>query len=56
MNDRLFLVDGSALAYRSYFAFIKNPLTNSRGEPTSAIFGFIRAVMQLLDEEKPPQH
>ena len=52
-KKRAFLVDGSALAYRSYFAFIRNPLTNSRGQNTSAIFGFIRALLKLIDEEKP---
>jgi len=31
-TPRLFLIDGSALAYRSYFAFIRNPLINSKGE------------------------
>ena len=31
-SRRVFLVDGTALAYRSYFAFIRNPLVNSRGE------------------------
>ncbi len=50
---KLFLIDGYALAYRSHFAFIKNPLTNSRGEATSAVFGFIRALLQLLDEQSP---
>jgi len=50
---RAFLVDGSALAYRSHFAFIRNPLTNSRGQNTSAIFGFVRALLKLIDEEKP---
>jgi DNA polymerase-1 len=34
---RFFLVDATALAYRSYFAFIRNPLINSKGENTSAI-------------------
>src|SRR5262245_3345232 len=50
---KLFLIDGYALAYRSHFAFIRNPLTSSRGEPTSAIFGFVRAVLQLIDAEQP---
>lgn len=49
----MFLVDGSALAYRSHFAFIRNPLTNSRGEQTSATFGFVRALLKLIDEEHP---
>ena len=52
-KQKLFLIDGSALAYRSYFAFIQNPLVNSRGENTSAIFGFVRTLFKILDEEKP---
>src|SRR5574341_1839845 len=50
---RAFLVDGSALAYRSHFAFIRNPLTNSRGQNTSATFGFVRALLKLIDDEHP---
>lgn len=52
-NEKLFLIDGYALAYRSYFAFINNPLINSRGENTSAIFGFVRTLLQITDSEKP---
>jgi DNA polymerase-1 len=52
-GKRMFLVDGSALAYRSHFAFIRNPLTNSRGQPTSATFAFVRALLKLIDEERP---
>jgi len=43
------LVDGHHLAYRSYFAFEK--LTTSRGEPTQAIFGFLRTLLKLLKED-----
>jgi DNA polymerase-1 len=50
---RLFLIDGSALAYRSYFAFIRNPLINSKGENTSAVFGFTNSIMKILKEENP---
>jgi DNA polymerase-1 len=49
----LFLIDGHAIAYRSYFAFIRNPLTNSRGENTSAVYGFLRTVLQLTDRYDP---
>jgi len=52
-NERLFLLDGMALAYRAYFAFISRPLINSRGENTSAVYGFVTFLMKLLDEEKP---
>ncbi len=50
---KLYLVDGSALAYRSHFAFARNPLINSRGENTSAIFGFVRELLRIIDDEKP---
>ena len=53
MEKKLFLIDGSALAYRSFFAFISNPLINSRGENTSAVFGFLRAVFKIEDEDDP---
>ncbi|MDH4156946.1 MAG: DNA polymerase I [candidate division Zixibacteria bacterium] len=49
----LYLVDGSALFYRAYFAFIRNPLINSRGENTSAVFGFVNSLLKLIREENP---
>ncbi|MBK6765110.1 MAG: hypothetical protein IPG71_02020 [bacterium] len=56
MSDRdktLFLIDGSALMYRAHFAFLRNPLVNSRGEITSAIFGFLNTLMSLIEKEQP---
>ncbi|HNW58494.1 MAG TPA: DNA polymerase I [bacterium] len=52
-RKRLFLIDGAALAYRTYFAFARNPLVNSRGEHVSVIFGFARVLLNLLEQEKP---
>ncbi len=52
-RKRLFLLDGSALAYRAYYAFIRNPLVNSRGENVSTVFGFSRALLNIIDVEKP---
>jgi DNA polymerase-1 len=52
-KKRLFLIDGSALAYRAYFAFIRNPLINSKGENTSAVFGFTNSLLKILREENP---
>ncbi len=49
----LFLVDGSAIFYRAYFAFIRNPLINSRGENTSAVFGFINSLLKIIRDENP---
>ncbi len=53
MEGRLFLVDGTALAYRSHFAFINNPLTTSDGRPTSAAYGFVSALLRILRNEEP---
>ncbi len=53
MKKRLFVIDGHALCYRAYFAFIKNPLTNSKGQNTSAIFGFARMLFKLVADQKP---
>lgn len=52
-SERLFLLDGMALAYRAYFSFISRPLMNSKGENTSAIFGFVNTLMKVLNDEKP---
>ncbi|MBI5473426.1 MAG: DNA polymerase I, partial [Ignavibacteriae bacterium] len=51
--ERLFLLDGMALAYRAYYAFISRPLINSKGVNTSAIYGFTTALMRILEDEKP---
>ena len=52
-RGNLFIVDGHALAYRAHFAFIRNPLINSRGENTSAVFGFTRMLLLLLKKYDP---
>lgn len=52
-EKKLFLLDGSAIFYRSYYAFIRNPLINSKGENTSAAFGFLSTVFKLIEDEKP---
>lgn len=50
---RLFLVDAYAIIFRGYFALIKNPRVNSKGEDTSAIMGFMNALLDLIKREKP---
>jgi DNA polymerase-1 len=49
----LLLVDGSALLYRSYFAFIQNPLRNAKGEPTSVPYGVLQTLLPLLESRRP---
>jgi len=55
MTDRpvLVLIDGFALIYRSYFAFAKRPLINSRGEDTGALFAFASTILKMLKEKNP---
>ena len=50
---RLMVLDAMGLAYRAYYAFISRPLRNSRGENTSAIFGFANSVLKVRREERP---
>jgi len=52
-RPRLFLIDGYALIYRAYFALINRPLTTSRGENSSAAFGFTRFLKKVLEEYEP---
>jgi len=51
--DKLFLLDAYALIYRSYYAFIKNPRINSKGQNTSAIIGFCNTLNEVLQKERP---
>mgnify|MGYP000114916405 CR=1 FL=1 len=50
---KLFLLDAFALIYRAYFAFSKNPRVNSKGQNTSAAFGFTNALIDVINREKP---
>ena len=52
-KNRLFLLDGMALVYRAHFAFMRNPITNSQGLNTSAIFGFTNTLLTIIEKEKP---
>ncbi len=49
----LILVDGSALVYRAYYAFVGRPLTSPDGEPTSVVFGFLNSVLRLVESRRP---
>ena len=52
-NKKLFLLDAYALIYRAYYAFIKTPRINSKGENTSAVFGFVNTLEDVLKKENP---
>lgn len=50
---KLFLIDAYAIIYRSYYAFIKTPRINSKGLNTSAIYGFVNTLEDVLKREHP---
>ena len=50
---KLFLLDAYAIIYRAYYAFIRNPRVNSKGLNTSAVFGFVNTLEDVLKKEKP---
>ncbi|NPA43117.1 MAG: DNA polymerase I [Chlorobi bacterium] len=52
-RKRLFLLDAYALIYRGYYAFIRNPRINSKGQNTSAIYGFLNTLLDIIRKEKP---
>ncbi len=51
--DKLFLIDAYALVYRSHYAFINSPMTNSKGLNTSAILGFVNTLHEIITKERP---
>lgn len=56
MPPTLYLIDGHALAYRTFFAMSStggDTMRTSKGEPTAAIFGFMSVLFRLLEKEKP---
>lgn len=57
MPSTLYLIDGHALAYRTFFALTSGGGSNrwqtSTGEPTAGIFGFARVLMNILEQDKP---
>ena len=52
-NKKFIIIDAMAMAYRAYFAFISRPLTTKKGEPTSAVYGFLNQLLKILEENKP---
>ena len=52
-NKKYVIIDAMALAYRAYFAFINRPLTNSKGEPTSAVYGFLNQLIKVFEDHQP---
>lgn len=49
----LYLLDAYALIFRAYYAFLRNPRINSKGLNTSAMFGFVNALEDVINNRKP---
>ena len=52
-ENTVYIIDSYGLIFRCYFAFINRPLTNSKGENISALFGFFRNLHSVLKHYKP---
>ena len=50
---KLFLIDGHALIFKMYYAFLGRPMVNSQGVDTSILFGFTKYLLELIDRERP---
>ncbi|MDO8550996.1 MAG: DNA polymerase I [Ignavibacteria bacterium] len=52
-NKKFIIIDAMAMAYRAYFAFITRPLVTSKGETTSAVYGFFNQLIKIFEDHKP---
>ncbi|MBO4263540.1 MAG: DNA polymerase I [Bacteroidales bacterium] len=50
---KLFLLDGHALIFKMYYAFLGRPMVNSKGVDTSILFGFTKYLLELVERESP---
>ena len=50
---KLFLIDGHALVFKMYYAFLGRPMINTKGTDTSILFGFTKYLLELIEREKP---
>jgi len=53
MKQRLFLIDGHALVFKMYYAFLRRPMINSKGADMSILYGFTKYLLELIEKEKP---
>ena len=51
--NQLYLIDGHSLIFRMYYAFLRRPMINSKGEDTSILFGFTKYLLELIAREQP---
>lgn len=53
MSEKLFLIDGHALIFKMYYAFLRRPMVNTKGLDTSILFGFTKYLLEMIEREKP---
>lgn len=53
MANRLYLIDGHALIFKMYYAFVRRPMINSKGMDMSILFGFTKYLLELIDRAGP---
>ena len=53
MKGRLFLIDGHALIFKMYYAFLRKPMINSKGADMSILYGFTKYLLEMAEREKP---
>ena len=53
MADKLYLIDGHSLVFKMYYAFLRRPMINSKGEDMSILYGFTKYLLEMLERDKP---
>ena len=53
MEKNIYLIDGHALIFKMYYAFLRRPMINSKGVDTSILFGFTKYILEMIERERP---
>lgn len=53
MANKLYLIDGHSLVFKMYYAFLRRPMINSKGEDMSILYGFTKYLLEMLERDKP---
>ena len=53
MPQKIFFIDGHALVFKMYYAFLRRPMINSKGADMSILYGFTKYVLELIEREEP---
>ena len=53
MPQKIFFIDGHALVFKMYYAFLRRPMVNSKGADMSILYGFTKYVLELIERESP---